>query len=742
VNLFPDDQIVGTFRGFSEGGLEFHADLVLAYQSIFQKVPMHGQFLVVQLETKNEAVLGRISSLHAEGRLASSSGEDFALRAMEEKRAVPENLRAQYLKYRVGIRVLGVLRQKDGCLHYVPSHRRLPHVGSPVAFLSDELLCEVARHNSAGAELGFFTLGEFVYCGGDTRITPEPWMDVRSPAVVIKFDAHSLISRRSFVFARAGFGKSNLIKLLFSNLYETTPTTQKRGRGDVPVGTVIFDPDGEYFWPDDKNRPGLCDVPHLLDKLVVFTNQQGPSPFYGSFIAAPIRMDIRRVPASTVVGITLTPDRQTQQNVIKLRRLSPTSWQQLVDLVYRDGMQASDQDIAAITHMTAGRDDAEIAAARSNMVHIVSMLHDPSSQMLDALMTALRDGKVCVIDISQMRGDRGRILGGIILQRIFNHNQDEWTKPRPETIPVIAVIEEAQSVLGDVSKQTEDPYVVWTKEGRKYDLGSMLVTQQPGSIDSNLLSQGDNWFIFHLLSAVDLAGVKRANSHFSDDLLSSLLNEPIIGNGVFWSGVPTAQTSPSREAAAAGQDSTAGLAYPLPFRPLAFEKIYKALDPDYGAPAAPTWAAKLRRRLANVISERADIIHAHADETVVADADEARESGGEDPGAVIDIMATRTALAIEKVKSDPKIMSQLKSDRGCTWMNVQKALEQALPIDWNERGDIAHDLVARFMNEVFGKNQWHVDRRPGVADPTKRTAWLVLGLESSPKSSDKPREDA
>jgi len=63
MNLFPDDQIVGTFRGFSEGGLEFHADLVLAYQSIFQKVPMHGQFLVVQLETKNEAVLG-LSLIH------------------------------------------------------------------------------------------------------------------------------------------------------------------------------------------------------------------------------------------------------------------------------------------------------------------------------------------------------------------------------------------------------------------------------------------------------------------------------------------------------------------------------------------------------------------------------------------------------------------------------------------------------------------------------------------------------
>ena len=87
-------------------------------------------------------------------------------------------------------------------------------------------------------------------------------MQVKTPAVISKFDVSHLVACRTFVFARAGFGKSNLVKLLFSNLYKTTPTVPKRGGRLVPVGTIIFDPDGEYFWPDDKNRPGLCDVPN------------------------------------------------------------------------------------------------------------------------------------------------------------------------------------------------------------------------------------------------------------------------------------------------------------------------------------------------------------------------------------------------------------------------------------------------------------------------------------------------
>ena len=51
IQLFPREKVVGVFRGFQQGGLEFHADLVLPYRNEFQNIPMHGQFLLVQLET-------------------------------------------------------------------------------------------------------------------------------------------------------------------------------------------------------------------------------------------------------------------------------------------------------------------------------------------------------------------------------------------------------------------------------------------------------------------------------------------------------------------------------------------------------------------------------------------------------------------------------------------------------------------------------------------------------------------
>src|SRR6266571_6866493 len=208
-SLFPKDRVVGIFRGFSEGGLEFHADIILPYKNEFQSIPMHGQFLLVQLAHEDEGVLGRITSFFSDGKLTSSTGEDFGLRAVAEDRVIPEDLREQYLKYRVNIRVLGVVRAADGELRFVASHRRLPHVGSKVAFLSHEVLREIAGHSISGAELGFFALGEFIYAGEDKRLSLLPWMQLKKPVVVPKFPIQNLVSRRSFVFARAGFGKSN-----------------------------------------------------------------------------------------------------------------------------------------------------------------------------------------------------------------------------------------------------------------------------------------------------------------------------------------------------------------------------------------------------------------------------------------------------------------------------------------------------------------------------------------------------
>jgi hypothetical protein len=691
LNLFPDDQIVGIFRGFREGGMEFHADLALPYRTEFHNTPMHGQFLLVQLETPDEAVLGRITSLSSEGRLSGPSGEDFNIRAVRERRAVPEGLREDYLKYRVNIRVLGVLRKNNGVLVFVPSHRRLPHVGSPVAFPSGAVLREIAGHNQVGAELGFFALGEYIFAKGDERLNAENWMQLREPTITVKFDIANLVSRRSFVFARAGFGKSNLNKLLFSALYSKTPTVEKRGGKKVPVGTMIFDPDGEYFWPDDKGRPGLCDVPALENQVVVFTSRAAPSPFYQSFVAGTIKLDIRRLRPADVISIALPPERQDQQNVSKLRGLDSSRWEQLVNLIWSDRNGADLDEIKELLSLADGQ-DAEALAARGNMTKIVSQLHDPASRLLDLLIQALRDGKLCVIDVSQLRGGASMILSGLILRRIFDWNQEQFTRADSASIPTIAVVEEAQSVLNEKSSAAT-PYIEWVKEGRKYDLGAVLITQQPGSIPVEILSQGDNWFIFHLLSASDLQNVHRANAHFSDDLLSSLLNEPIVGQGVFWSSVK-------------------GNAYPVPLRILSFEKMHQTRDPSYSLPSLQNYATKLRD------SAPAASAPVAAEATKSAPSAAAPPSDDEDTPSVaetpLDALRSDLEKAVDAVTQDVEVTRQILQGNGIPWGVLMGKVKAELPASLQQDNNRVNRLVVEIVTKIVGGPQekaWKTEQR-------------------------------
>jgi len=111
------------------------------------------------------------------------------------------------------------------------------------------------------------------------------------------------------------------------------------------------------------------------------------------------------------------------------------------------------------------------------MSTIVGMLHDPSSQLMDKLLFALKQGKICIVDVSQLRGTPALVLSGLVLQKIFDHNQSEFTAAAPETIPTIAVVEEAQSVLNSrASSSGEGPYVAWVKEGRRSGLSVPPIT--------------------------------------------------------------------------------------------------------------------------------------------------------------------------------------------------------------------------------------------------------------------------
>jgi hypothetical protein len=532
--LFADQsKLMGTFKGSTDKSLEFSAEIVAEYNENMLDTPQLGQFLLIELAHEEEASLGRITRFVPSGLLASAEGEDYLNAMQKQHQPVDEKLKKQYLKYRVQVKLLGAVKVKEGKIIYVPSQRRLPHLGAKVTLPSDEVLRALCGLSQGKTSLGYYVLGEFIFCGNATQ-QENPALRSMNPELKVTFDVNHLVSKRSLIFARAGYGKSNLMKYLMTELYQDAPKTER----GMPVGTLIFDPDGEYFWADKvRSRPGLCDVPHLKDKIMVFTNRKPLNDHYASWKVGEVKLDIRDLPAREVISIAVAAHRQGDQNVLKLKAMSKENWRKMIDCLQIEGLQASDADIG---NFLGYKDEkqissslAEIGAARSNMYGVVKALHDPESKLLSGAINGLKQGKIVIVDISLLSSAGGNILAGLLLRYLFNHNQENFTGGE-SIIPVIVVIEEAQSVLGKNLDDTS-PFVEWVKEGRKYDLGAILITQQPGSMASEIMSQADNWFCFHLLSEGDARTLGEYNTHYSDDILAHLIGEPIAGNCYMWS---------------------------------------------------------------------------------------------------------------------------------------------------------------------------------------------------------------
>ncbi len=530
IELFPEGNIIGSFKGFAERGMEFAAELVVPYSKEEIDQPQLGNFILVELSTSKQASLGRITKILPSGMLASAEGENYIERMRIRKDEIPKDLKERMLKYRVQIKLLGVLR--DHPFGFMPSQRRLPHLGARVAWPSNEVLIELCKLGGGETDIGHFALGEFIYSGASGEQAGDQFVRL-NPSLKVTFDVNRLVARRTAVFARAGYGKSNLMKYLVSELYRKTPKTNDQFKR--PVGMLIFDADGEYFWPDNKKRPGLCDMPHLADHIVVYSNRPAPDDHYKNWLAGNIKINLAQLKAQDVFSIALTPDRQDQQNVIKLKAIKGDKWKRLIATVAENGMSADFSEVGELLGYSSTQVKtaiAEINAALSNVNFVVNMLHDPNSTLVDGALKSLSQGKIVIVDVSLLSAKGGEVVAGLLMRKIFSKNQEEFTGG--SSLPVIAVIEEAQRVLGGRLNDTS-PFVEWVKEGRKYDLGAVMVTQQPGSISGELLSQVDNWFCFHLLSEGDAGVLGKYNSHFSSDILSHMIAEPIRGNCFMWS---------------------------------------------------------------------------------------------------------------------------------------------------------------------------------------------------------------
>lgn len=528
---------LGIFSGFGDSRHEIQSTVLIPYHQ--SRMPLQGAFLIVgmdDLHGRPSGILGRVTRAMPIGDLFTPAGEDYLVDLVRLQHEVPEEVKQGRLRYRINLRLLGQMSEDGtGGFVYTPAIRQVPHVGASVGFPTDDVTRFIARGcanstDDPGPVIGHLAVGDLAFDGSERA---------RRRAITVHFRMDSLVGRRTAVFARAGLGKSNFTKVLLTRLYE--------GRSAGTPGTLIIDPEGEYAFAN-ASEPGLLDVPALRDRIVVYTQRAEIEPKYRHAIVGDCRINLVHIEPTDAVNTLLPEEKQNMVFANQLRSLAKEDWAKLVGLVSKHGYRTNHGELGRIMGRRPPREsegaDVVVGAVINNLVPAIQRLHSDKSMLMRSALESLREGKIVILDASMLTGTDAKLVASWLLRSLFANNQEFYTIGNRPTakgeakrglIPCLAVFEEAQFYLGGRVLDEDSPFVRWFKEGRKFSLGSMLVTQQPGAISESLISQCDNFFAFHLLSRGDLDALAHANLHYDGDIAMSIGHEPIPGNCYLWS---------------------------------------------------------------------------------------------------------------------------------------------------------------------------------------------------------------
>lgn len=163
--------------------------------------------------------------------------------------------------------------------------------------------------------------------------------------------------------------------------------------------------------------------------------------------------------------------------------------------------------------------------------------HDANSagDYAQEVVTDLLEGKLVIFDQSLGDPDMNRAAAERIMWALFNRQKQVFIAPKKDKngnlLPppdVLVYAEEAHNLLP--ANSAADVSNIWSrvaKEGSKYRIGLVYATQEPSSIQSNIMKNTDNWFVAHLNNADETRELRKYYDF--DDFVQSILQVPDPG---------------------------------------------------------------------------------------------------------------------------------------------------------------------------------------------------------------------
>lgn len=417
-----------------------------------------------------------------------------------------------------------------------------------------------------------------------------------NPGVPVALDAQKLVTRHSVVVGSTGAGKTSAVASLLQQFVR---------EGWVGANIVVIDPHGEYVSAvgdlaavrsvtgngNDALRVPYWALP-AADILTALTGTASANATLGnqftelvaqqrreyaqacdwledsSAITAdtPIPFDLHKVWHRLDYDNKATYTKKTDGDVCEVTPGDPRSLTPATFEPYGPGgappMQGSlyGRFGTAPGHIRSRMRDPRFAFFLQPDAQILE--HDPFEEVLGEW---LGDAKpLCVLDFSGVPTEAADLAIGVVLQLLFELSVRSTTeKGVGRHRPVLVVMEEAHRFLaeGSTVRAARDSINRIAREGRKYGIGMMLVSQRPSELPDTAFSQAGTVLAMRLTNGADQSRVRSG----LPDTLAGLAE-----------ALPSLRT---------GEALVAGEAVALPSRVVvdAPEPAPRAADPELGA---------------------------------------------------------------------------------------------------------------------------------------------------------------
>lgn len=499
-------------------------DALLIYSSYedAKASPQTGDFIV--LTPKDESNLKYLARVEAEiyDEDPIFKSQDKTLIAVHyariAERELSERDKQKMFSYTYKVRILGTFTDTGTAITFTTAVRKLPTVSYIARHLNKrEIESILNRENENGVAIGHLCVGETIF--------------KEKGQILFKIDR--LRNRRTMIFAQSGFGKTNLVKVL---LYHMT--------GENSYGKLIFDLNGEYFLRGTFTY-GLGDIDDdsIKKNVVVYSDKILPNEYKdsGRFIfGGRVLLDMHKhLTVGDILSFGAGFSEVMKSFLLYLDEEGVGDFILNIDS-YVNAPAKLHQDFPDFFgQLKNGKEDVSarktVMAIRKRIRHLIDEgkgLHSGASVLVEEVFEHLKNGKTVIIDLSLKDNADASIISTILVRKLFDNNKAKFTSGNSkDVINTVIFVEEAQNVLSDeFVKSNANPFVRVAKEGRKFGLGLVAITQRPSAISEEIRTQAENFFAFHMGNSDDIKALIKSNINYDGVIADFIQRETIPGN--------------------------------------------------------------------------------------------------------------------------------------------------------------------------------------------------------------------